>query len=689
MLEGSGRDVPRATSGPSLTAGQAVAIPPRVFHQITNIGLGAAAADLLYGPAGDVAHWRQELDGTLPRAGRGGAAAARGRAATEGVRRTGIQDRDWNRNQDCDVSTRANRHHHERRDRAHGDQPAPAAVDRRHPRAGRCRARRRDGHRARAAAGRPQRGEARGARGPRRRPAVDDRPRRRARRSSASPSTSTRRPPTGARTRCGARSPPASTSTARSRSAATLAEALELYRAGARRAGVRHGVVQDKLWLPGIVRAARPRRQRLLRATCSRSAASSATGSSRATTVAPQRPSWNYRAEDGGGIIADMFAHWRYLLDEVFGGVTAVSCLGATHIPQRWDEQGRPYACTADDAAYATFELEGGGVAQFNSSWCVRVRRDDLLTIQVDGTTGSAVAGLRRCWAQPAAATPRPVWNPDEDMRHDYRVGLAARCRRPRPSATRSRSSGSYSCATWPAATRSRGTCSRARGACSWRSWRVNRRGRGVGAGDADGLETMTSRRVALVTGGHGASASPSRGGSRRRASTWRCAACGRRRRSPSRSRTCAGTAPPRSTCACDVGDRSHARRLVDAVREHFGRLHVLVNNAGVAPAERRDLLEATEESFERVLGVNLRGPYFLTQAAARWMIEQKRHDRAFAGCIVNVSSISATVASTNRGEYLRGEGGPGDGDLALGGPPGRVRHPRLRGASRRRSAPT
>jgi len=137
-------------------------------------------------------------------------------------------------------------------------------------------------------------------------------------------------------------------------------------------------------------------------------------------TVPAQRPSWNYRAEDGGGIIADMFAHWRYVLDEVFGQVTAVSCLGATHVGRRWDEAGRPYDCTADDAAYATFELEGGIVAQFNSSWCVRVRRDDLLTIQVDGTKGSAVAGLRNCWVQSAADTPRPVWNPDVETPGGY-----------------------------------------------------------------------------------------------------------------------------------------------------------------------------------------------------------------------------------------------------------------------------
>jgi predicted dehydrogenase len=132
-------------------------------------------------------------------------------------------------------------------------------------------------------------------------------------------------------------------------------------------------------------------------------------------TVAPQRPSWNYRQEDGGGIIIDMLCHFRYVLDNLFGEVKAVSCLGATHIPKRWDERGTPYKCTADDSAYSTFELEGGVIAHFNSSWCVRVRRDDLLTLQVDGTKGSAVAGLRQCWVQSYGATPRPTWNPDVD----------------------------------------------------------------------------------------------------------------------------------------------------------------------------------------------------------------------------------------------------------------------------------
>jgi predicted dehydrogenase len=136
--------------------------------------------------------------------------------------------------------------------------------------------------------------------------------------------------------------------------------------------------------------------------------------------VPGQRPSWNYRKEDGGGVIIDMLCHWRYVLDNLFGRVKAVSCLGTTHVPQRWDEAGQPYPCTAEDSAYATFELEGGVIAHFNSSWCVRVRRDDLLTLQVDGSKGSAVAGLRNCWIQPSVATPRPVWNPDVEGSINY-----------------------------------------------------------------------------------------------------------------------------------------------------------------------------------------------------------------------------------------------------------------------------
>jgi predicted dehydrogenase len=193
--------------------------------------------------------------------------------------------------------------------------------------------------------------------------------------------------------------------------ATTLAEARSLY-AAARKARIKHGVVQDKLWLPGLLKLKKLRDQgffgRLL----------SVRGEFgywvfEGDRVPAQRPSWNYRKQDGGGIILDMLCHWRYVLDNLFGEVKAVSCRGATHIPWRWDESGRRYKATADDAAYATFELADGVIAHFNSSWTVRVRRDDLLTLQVDGTQGSAVAGLRRCYFQSYEKTPKPVWNPD------------------------------------------------------------------------------------------------------------------------------------------------------------------------------------------------------------------------------------------------------------------------------------
>jgi predicted dehydrogenase len=193
--------------------------------------------------------------------------------------------------------------------------------------------------------------------------------------------------------------------------ASDLATALELYEV-CERAGVKHGVVQDKLWLPGLIKLKRLMQNDFFGKILS------VRGEFgywvfEGTTVPSQRPSWNYRREDDGGIVIDMLCHWRYVLDNLFGKVKGVFCLGATHIPERVDEQGKTYKCTADDAAYATFELEGGVVAHFNSSWVTRVRRDDLLTIQVDGTKGSAVAGLRDCWTQHYGNTPRPVWNPD------------------------------------------------------------------------------------------------------------------------------------------------------------------------------------------------------------------------------------------------------------------------------------
>jgi len=197
--------------------------------------------------------------------------------------------------------------------------------------------------------------------------------------------------------------------------ATTLAQAVDLYKA-AKKAKVKHGVVQDKLWLPGMLKLAQLKEQGFFGKILSVRGEFGYwvfEGDVQSGQPPAQRPSWNYRKQDGGGIILDMLCHWRYVLDNLFGEVKAVSCLGATHIPFRWDESGKKYKATSDDAAYATFKLAGGAIAHFNSSWTVRVRRDDLLTLQVDGTKGSAVAGLRGCRAQSYADTPKPVWNPD------------------------------------------------------------------------------------------------------------------------------------------------------------------------------------------------------------------------------------------------------------------------------------
>ena len=202
-------------------------------------------------------------------------------------------------------------------------------------------------------------------------------------------------------------------------SAPTLDSALRIARL-AREAGVSHGVVQDKLFLPGL------RKLRALIDDGFFGRILSVRGEFgywvfEGPEPPGQRPSWNYRAEDGGGILADMLPHWRYVLDDLFGPVRGVYTLAATHIGERSDEQDNPYRATAEDAAYTTFELEGGVVAQINSSWCVRVDRDELFELQVDGTEGSAVAGLRKCRIQPRDATPRALWNPDVPNPIDFR----------------------------------------------------------------------------------------------------------------------------------------------------------------------------------------------------------------------------------------------------------------------------
>ncbi|WP_033343649.1 Gfo/Idh/MocA family protein [Catenuloplanes japonicus] len=199
-----------------------------------------------------------------------------------------------------------------------------------------------------------------------------------------------------------------------------LAGAVDLARL-ADAAGIKHGVVQDKLFLPGLLKLKRLVDGgffgRIL----------SIRGEFgywvfEGDWQAAQRPSWNYRSQDGGGIVVDMFPHWHYVLEQIFGEVRSVTAQIRTHVPTRWDESGAAYDATADDAAYGIFELDNGVIAQINSSWAVRVYRDELVEFQVDGTEGSAVAGLRNCRIQHRASTPKPVWNPDLPATEDFRA---------------------------------------------------------------------------------------------------------------------------------------------------------------------------------------------------------------------------------------------------------------------------
>jgi predicted dehydrogenase len=205
--------------------------------------------------------------------------------------------------------------------------------------------------------------------------------------------------------------------------AGSLAGALRLARA-AQAAGITHGVVHDKLFLPGVIKL-----RRLAEAGFFGRVLSVRLEFGywvfEGDLVAAQRPSWNYRADEGGGIVLDMFPHWQYLLTDLFGPIAALYVRTATHVPERWDESGRPYETTADDAAYAVLEFTGGAVGSVNSSWAVRVNRRELLELQVDGTHGSAVAGLRHCAIQHQVSTPMPVWNPDLPDPIDYQAQWA------------------------------------------------------------------------------------------------------------------------------------------------------------------------------------------------------------------------------------------------------------------------
>jgi predicted dehydrogenase len=200
--------------------------------------------------------------------------------------------------------------------------------------------------------------------------------------------------------------------------AGSLDGALRLARA-AQAAGITHGVVQDKLFLPGVIKLRRLVREGFFGQVLS-VRLEFGYWVFEGDGIAAQRPSWNYRSESGGGIVLDMFPHWQYLLEDLFGPITALYARQATHVPRRWDESGTPYEVTADDAAYAVIEFAGGVLGSVNSSWAVRVNRRELLELQVDGTNGSAVAGLRECAVQHRVTTPMPVWNPDLPDPNDY-----------------------------------------------------------------------------------------------------------------------------------------------------------------------------------------------------------------------------------------------------------------------------
>ncbi|MCX7142117.1 MAG: Gfo/Idh/MocA family oxidoreductase [Proteobacteria bacterium] len=198
----------------------------------------------------------------------------------------------------------------------------------------------------------------------------------------------------------------------------SLVHALELASA-AQRAGVRHGVVQDKLFLPGLHKMRKVIGSGFLGKILS-AKLDFGWWVFDGELYPAQRSSWNYRRCDGGGLVLDMFPHWRYIIDRLLGDIRAVSCRVATLVPQRRDEAGQPYAVDVEDSALATFELAGGALVEVNSSWATRVKRDDMFTLQIDGTQGSVSCGLHRCSVQPLAATPSPQWNIEAERSENF-----------------------------------------------------------------------------------------------------------------------------------------------------------------------------------------------------------------------------------------------------------------------------
>lgn len=202
--------------------------------------------------------------------------------------------------------------------------------------------------------------------------------------------------------------------------APTVAEGLALLRAATAR-GLKTGAVEDKIYLPGLQK---------LRALATDGFFGRVTGFRLefgwwvfdGGERPSQRPSWNYKSSTGGGLTLDMYPHWRYVIEGILGPIRAVTTAMATAIPERRDEAGVQYAVDVDDTSLTLVELANGAIGTISCSWATRVRRDDLLSFQVDGTGGSAIAGLHRCWIQAAADTPLVAhFNPDHDLGADYR----------------------------------------------------------------------------------------------------------------------------------------------------------------------------------------------------------------------------------------------------------------------------
>jgi len=200
--------------------------------------------------------------------------------------------------------------------------------------------------------------------------------------------------------------------------APTVDEAMELARL-ADKARVKHGVIQDKLFLPGFAKLLFVKNAGFFGRVLSIKI-DAGSWVFDGTTQECQRPSWNYKRAEGGGIALDMMAHWRYMIDRLAAPVTGVSALMSTAIPQRVDERGQPYTVDVEDTSHALLKLAGGAVGVITNSWATRVRRDDTMVVQIDGAAGSAVAGRMRCFTQSAVNTPEAFFGGGRPANMDF-----------------------------------------------------------------------------------------------------------------------------------------------------------------------------------------------------------------------------------------------------------------------------